>query len=85
MSAYNTLLVQLSDTTNITRTKEKTVQQQSINMLIVLNLNMEHPFDRCSQKLLVPPDLKKKPSDFQTEGSLEPSVLNPIGNTAPGS
>ena len=46
---------------------------------------MEHPFDRCSQKLLVPPDLKKKPSDFQTEGSLEPSVLNPIGNTAPGS
>ena len=65
MSAYNTLLVQFSDTTNITRTKEKTVQQQSINMLIVLNLNMEHPFDRCSQKLLVPPDLKKNPQIFR--------------------
>ena len=27
------------------------------------------------------PRFEEKPSDFQIEGSLEPSVFNPIGNT----
>ena len=53
-----------SDTANITG-KKKTVQQQFINILIVVNFNKGHTFNKCSHKLLVPPDLKKNPQIFR--------------------